>query len=93
MKLQLMLLLVLFAVGREQPNREAMLANRVQNYFKAWNNHDFDHPHFTTFIRNTIRLWHNEKKGPGIISIHDAQSGWKATRWKMLLEKYFADQR
>ncbi len=58
-------------------NKEEILRERTKKYFAAWNNHDFVHPDFRNFKRDTSYTWHDTKEGEGIRSIFDPNSGWK----------------
>lgn len=53
------------------------LETKTTAYFEAWNNHDFTNPDFATFKRDTSYTWHGEKKGGGIRSVFNPNSGWK----------------
>lgn len=58
-------------------NMEALLEKKIENYFLAWNEQDFNHPDFSKFKRDTSYTWHGTKKGKGIRSIFNPNSGWK----------------
>lgn len=58
-------------------NTEDVIRQKTNNYFTAWNNHDFVHPDFQEFKRDTSYTWHDAKVGQGIESIFNPNSGWK----------------
>ena len=57
-------------------NKEAILKKNVEDYFIAWNKHDFHNPDYSNFKRDTSYTWHGEKKDKGNQSIFDPNSGW-----------------
>jgi len=58
-------------------NKEAILGKKIEDYFLSWNKQDFNHPEFSKFKRDTSYTWHGTKKGEGIQSIFNPNSGWK----------------
>ena len=66
---------VLYACRQEQS--ETLLREKTENYFKAWNRHDFNHPDFANFKRDTSYTWHGARAGEGIQSTFNPDSGWK----------------
>ena len=58
-------------------NKEAILGKKIEDYFLSWNKQDFNHPDFSKFKRDTSYTWHGTKKGEGIQSIFNPNSGWK----------------
>ncbi len=60
-----------------QPSTEALLREKTEAYFAAWNRHDFTHPDHANFKRDTSYTWHGKKEGNGSRSIYNPNSGWK----------------
>ena len=54
-----------------------VLREKTEDYFVAWNRHDFTHPDYANFKVDTKYVWHIKKGGDGIQSIFDPNSGWK----------------
>ncbi len=58
-------------------NKEAIIQEKVERYFSAWNRQDFESPNFSLFKNDTSYTWHGTKEGSGNRSIFNPNSGWK----------------
>jgi len=90
MKTQLILLLAITLVSCNGSDTHLRLVTKTQNYFNAWNKHDFNHPDFANFKKDTSRTWHGRKEGEGSNSIFNPNSKWK--QWDIAWNgQYFYD--
>ena len=71
------LLFILAIVGCNQPDEEGIMMDKVNAYFAAWNNQEFTSEAYKGFAKDTSYTWHTEKKGEGIPSTYNPNSGWK----------------
>jgi hypothetical protein len=72
-----LLLVTISIVGCGQPNEEAIMVGKVNDYFSAWNDQRFTSQAYQNFTTDTSYTWHNEKKGAGSASVFNPNSGWK----------------
>ena len=77
MKSTLTLFAMIFLLTGCKDTEEKILKNKIEHYFKAWNQHAFESPEFALFKNDTSRTWHGEKEGEGSRSVFNPRSGWK----------------
>ncbi|MEM7085522.1 MAG: hypothetical protein AAF489_05025 [Bacteroidota bacterium] len=80
MKIQGPLFLLLLALGLfccSEKQTQKTLEEKIEAYFTSWNQYDFENPAFSEFKLDTSLIWHGTKKGKGIRSVFNPNSGWK----------------